>query len=448
MNVESSNLINVLPSAVSLEGGASTTPVDGAISEIFGDALKVQLQLLEGQSTNKVSVVSEVVTTIAPSTEPVKMQDLADLLGKDLPVSYKVEDGNDLHAALSVVTDSWKYLGAEAKPFSGEAKLEKLDFSQALLPETIAEPAPVEPLQMAEAKVDVGQVIKKPQETKETKQDLPEVLITVPSGVEQMPIQPPVQIQIPLNTGLDNVNTDAESLSVISQFGTTNKTNAPVQSDSAKDNALSAKALDEGAQVTADAPVKFQLSAGENKLTPQDPEFSVESHPDINIAATAVNGQNDKLPVEAKTEVPALSRPLTHPEWNKDLGERIVWMNNRAMPAAEIKLNPQHLGPVSVRIDMNHDQASIVFTSQHAVVREALEASVPKLREMLNDQQISLVNVSVSQQSSSEQRNSQPQVFNQFEGELASEGVDGVGNVDQNDNERVVVSNGLLNMYA
>jgi len=447
MNVESSNLINVLPGAAPLEGGASSAAVDSAISEIFGDALKVQLQLLEGQSANKMTAVSEVITTIAPSAEPGKMQDLADLLGKDLPLSYKVEDGEDLHAALSVVTDSWKYLGADAKSFSGETKVEKLDLSQILPTETTTEETiPVESLQILEAKGNIEQVAKKPQETEEAKPDESGVLTTVAAGTEPVLLQPFVQSQNPLNTVVDSANADLESLSVVSQFVSTNKTNAPVKSDLTKENTLTTKILADGAEVV-DAP-KFQLSAGETKSAPQDYKLAVESHADINIAATAVNGQNDKLPVEAKTEVPALSRPLTHPEWSKDLGERIVWMNNRAMPAAEIKLNPQHLGPVSVRIDMNHDQASIVFTAQHAVVREALEASVPKLREMLNDQQISLVNVSVSQQNSSEQRNSQSQAFNSFVGESVPEGVDGVGNADHIDNERVVVSNGLLNMYA
>jgi flagellar hook-length control protein FliK len=94
---------------------------------------------------------------------------------------------------------------------------------------------------------------------------------------------------------------------------------------------------------------------------------------------------------------------------------------------------------------MNQDQASIVFTAQHAAVRDALEASVPKLREMMNDQQINLVNVSVAQNGGSEQRNSQPQSFNQVNGEAAVDAADDLGITEH---EHVTVSNGLLNMYA
>jgi flagellar hook-length control protein FliK len=155
-----------------------------------------------------------------------------------------------------------------------------------------------------------------------------------------------------------------------------------------------------------------------------------------------------------KVDVPALAKPLSHPEWNKDLGDRIVWMNNRAIPTAEIKMNPQHLGPISVRIDVNQDhQANIVFTAQHAVVREAIEASIPKLREMMGAQQLDLVNVNISQNSTSGQ--GQPQSFAQMadggsRGKSA-EGViaDGISDAMEDvENGQAVVSKGLLSIYA
>jgi Flagellar hook-length control protein FliK. len=98
-----------------------------------------------------------------------------------------------------------------------------------------------------------------------------------------------------------------------------------------------------------------------------------------------------------------MTKPLSHPEWNKDLGERIVWMNSRAIPSAEIRMNPPHLGPISVRVDVSDDQATVVFTAQHAAVRETLEASIPKLREMMSAQHLNLAEVNISQGSASDQ---------------------------------------------
>lgn len=158
-----------------------------------------------------------------------------------------------------------------------------------------------------------------------------------------------------------------------------------------------------------------------------------------------------KLAVEIKVDVPAIAKPLAHPEWNKDLGERIVWMASRAIPAAEIRLNPPQLGPISVRVDIADDKAIIVFTAQHAVTRDAIEASMPKLREMMSAQQLNLVEVSVSQGSFSDQGRSQPQNFAQT-AQGRGQGVATVDRIDEVEQEiesgRAIVSKGLLSIYA
>ena len=159
--------------------------------------------------------------------------------------------------------------------------------------------------------------------------------------------------------------------------------------------------------------------------------------------------QDHRPPVENRVELPALTKPLAHPQWNKDLGERIVWMNNKELSAAEIRLNPQHLGPISVRIEMNNDQATIVFTAEHAVVRDALEASIPKLREMMNDQQLNLVNVNIAQNNSSGQQHqsSSQRLPLNFDGfDRLSESLVETG--EELENQSTLVSKGILSIYA
>jgi flagellar hook-length control protein FliK len=159
--------------------------------------------------------------------------------------------------------------------------------------------------------------------------------------------------------------------------------------------------------------------------------------------------QLNRQPVENKLEMPAMTKPLAHPDWSQDLGERIVWMNNKELSAAEIKLNPQHLGPISVRIEMNDDQATIAFTANHAAVRDALEASIPKLREMMNSQQLNLADVNISQNNSSGQQHQSPfqQSSRHFDNYARTSG----GKAESGENiesPAVVVGKGLLNLYA
>lgn len=96
-----------------------------------------------------------------------------------------------------------------------------------------------------------------------------------------------------------------------------------------------------------------------------------------------------------------LRAPLQHPRWPLELAQRVNWLAGLkdGIHSAEIKLNPDHLGPLEVRVSLNQDQASIQFVSHHAAVREAIESAVPKLREMLGEQNLNLVDVNVSQQS-------------------------------------------------
>lgn len=140
--------------------------------------------------------------------------------------------------------------------------------------------------------------------------------------------------------------------------------------------------------------------------------------------SSAVN----KLVQDTKVDVPAMTRPLSHPAWNQEMGERIVWMSNQGISSAEIKINPQNMGPITVRIDMNQDQATISFTVQNSEVHTALEASIPKLREMLGSQNVTLADVNVSQQSSSN-TNSDSSRSQQQAGQMAADAsANGQGN--------------------
>lgn len=141
------------------------------------------------------------------------------------------------------------------------------------------------------------------------------------------------------------------------------------------------------------------LTAALDKM-PDQAAQKVESLTPFALASAQVSDQAES---DVATQL-RLDRPMTHMRWATDLGERVQWLVNRAMNGAEIRLNPPQLGPVEVRIHMQQDQASVAFAAQHASVREAIEAAIPKLREMLGQQSLNLVNVDISQHSFAEQR--------------------------------------------
>lgn len=85
--------------------------------------------------------------------------------------------------------------------------------------------------------------------------------------------------------------------------------------------------------------------------------------------------------------------------WSQSLADRVIWLTGREQQIAELKLNPPNLGPLEVRLVVQQDQASVTFVSQHAMVREALEQAMPRLRDMLEQQELRLVQADISEHS-------------------------------------------------
>jgi flagellar hook-length control protein FliK len=71
---------------------------------------------------------------------------------------------------------------------------------------------------------------------------------------------------------------------------------------------------------------------------------------------------------------------------------------------AELRLHPAHLGPIDVSVTVHNDEVNVSFNATHPATREALESSLPRLRELLGDAGLSLGNASVSQQFAGGQR--------------------------------------------
>jgi Flagellar hook-length control protein FliK len=140
------------------------------------------------------------------------------------------------------------------------------------------------------------------------------------------------------------------------------------------------------------------LLAAMKRLSPDTPRStSTDATPVSAPAPSATAASAPAAPAPAP--VVAVNTPLGQADWDQALGERIQWLAGQKMQGAQVKLNPASLGPMEVRIQVQNDQASVQFTAHHAVVREALEAALPRLREMFEASGVQLVNVDVSGQS-------------------------------------------------
>lgn len=148
--------------------------------------------------------------------------------------------------------------------------------------------------------------------------------------------------------------------------------------------------------------------AGAKQLLPDGRNTAPVKADVIAPGATAETGMTEFATTLTEAGVKSASArvavPVGQPGWGRAVGEQVVWFVSQNISSANLRLNPQHLGPLEMQVSLEGSQANVTFTSQHAVVREALESALPRLREMLADNGLSLANVNVSQHNSPEQR--------------------------------------------
>ncbi|KRG67945.1 hypothetical protein ABB27_08050 [Stenotrophomonas terrae] len=130
-------------------------------------------------------------------------------------------------------------------------------------------------------------------------------------------------------------------------------------------------------------------------------------------AAFASLLQNQALQ-EVRSTAPAssITAPTPTPDLNagdfdEAIGARVGWLAEQKIGHAHIRINPENMGQIDVKLQLDGDRVHASFSSAHADVRHALESSLPRLREMLGEQGLQLSHADVGQQSSSQQQNDQ-----------------------------------------
>ena len=127
-------------------------------------------------------------------------------------------------------------------------------------------------------------------------------------------------------------------------------------------------------------------------------------HPSVASKSEAVASNQ---PVQAPAV--AIESRIGAPGWGAELGQKVVWLANQQQQVAQINVTPPQLGPIEIRLNLASDQASAIFVSPHAAVRDAIEAALPRLREMLAESGLTLGNVDVSAHSSGHPQQGQAQ---------------------------------------
>ena len=142
----------------------------------------------------------------------------------------------------------------------------------------------------------------------------------------------------------------------------------------------------------------------------------------------------------ARVQMP-VSISFGKPEWAGMVAERSAMMAAQKLSFAELQLDPPELGPLQVRVQVQNDQVSVSFVSGNAGVREALDQTATRLRELCDQQGLNLVDVDVSD-------HSQQQAESDAERGSESGGTPSMEEAEQVDNPLDIIAQGGIDYYA
>lgn len=492
MMIQNSNPISVLQG---LETGGAIqqgSPVDTAGNATFTAGLLQQIALLQGNIPGGLNASSQTETDILSSLlgkggfnqsnfTDQEVQDFAAFIGKTSPPAKNTDQGINLGDTLNALSEIMQYLQS-LHTDSTDSKINSPG-TDILNTETKTGGqgvSDVPSVEQADLSVDSSNTKDAVDQSRQQPADPAALaamsgLIQPVQSSQSMTREPQVQDQqtavsaVPDHSGLASVFNGKDEVTPQKKTGqstsgdskffvpqTLGDQQAPVLANAAAGAGIGQENHPQNSGREPQAQTERSVE-NLNLSTQQNVGMETDKMPN-GMAAAGIAQLNQAVSVGKPVEAPPMSQHLNHPDWNQELGQKLIWMHKQDIPSAELRLNPQHLGPISIKIDVSQDQATVSFTAQHAEVRDAIEAAIPKLREMLGGQQLNLADVNVSQQQSEQKqaRDFFQAASDQGRGNKGGQNAEddkssstpAVNVTDEINTGRAVVSNGLLSLFA
>ena len=104
----------------------------------------------------------------------------------------------------------------------------------------------------------------------------------------------------------------------------------------------------------------------------------------------------------APVSVP-IAAPAGGQAFAQELGQQVTWFIDQGVRQARIRLHPEELGSLDLKISVTHGRVDVVFQAQHPGAVTAVQQSLPQLGQMLAQHGLSLGNTEVGQHDRGEQ---------------------------------------------
>jgi len=148
-------------------------------------------------------------------------------------------------------------------------------------------------------------------------------------------------------------------------------------------------------EISSNLAINGKVEGGETNLKPSLPFNGIATN-GAPIDTSQIRQPSPAAAAPASTIATTIDVPVMSKAWGNALQDRVMWMTGRGIQNAEIRLNPAELGPIRVQVTVENDVAQLAFSAQHAITRDAIEQAMPRLREMLSENGLSLSDSTVS----------------------------------------------------
>jgi flagellar hook-length control protein FliK len=115
-----------------------------------------------------------------------------------------------------------------------------------------------------------------------------------------------------------------------------------------------------------------------------------------------------RYPTEPASPPASVDAPIGSARWGEQLATQVVVLVRDGTQAADIHVTPPELGPVRARITIDDGVATVMLSAPAHATREALEAALPALRDVLAESGIQLGGSAVSEERFAQQREARP----------------------------------------
>lgn len=154
------------------------------------------------------------------------------------------------------------------------------------------------------------------------------------------------------------------------------------------------------ASATADARPVASLDMGALAPMLARPAEQKDTPLDAQQLAHAVAAQPPapgSAPAVAPAHALGIASPAGTPAFAQELGQHVAWLSQQDVKQARIRLHPEDLGTLDIKVSLNHDRVDVSFAVQHPAAVHVVQQTLPQLDTLLAQHGLALGQADVGQ---------------------------------------------------